>query len=232
MIHSLSHRAEQEEQMDAPDLPEQVYAQVLSGLNRINIATLAMRPTLGFLRRALRPGEPFRLLDVGYGDGGMLRSIFRWSKRRGHSCELVGIDLNTRSEAVARERHPSGAPISYRTGDYADLASERWDFIVSSLVTHHMSEAERLAFLGFMDRHARLGWFVNDLHRHALAYHGFPLLARLLGVHRIVRQDGQLSIARSFRPQEWRSMLQAAGLADTARVRRIFPFRLCVERIR
>ena len=103
MIHSLSHRAEQEEQMDAPDLPEQVYAQVLSGLNRINIATLAMRPTLGFLRRALRPGEPFRLLDVGYGDGGMLRSIFRWSKRRGHSCELVGIDLNTRSEAVARE---------------------------------------------------------------------------------------------------------------------------------
>jgi 2-polyprenyl-3-methyl-5-hydroxy-6-metoxy-1,4-benzoquinol methylase len=144
----------------------------------------------------------------------------------------VGVDLNPRSEAVARARHPSGAPISYHTGDYADLAPERWDFIVSSLVTHHMTDAERLAFLRFMERHARRGWFVNDLHRHALAYYGFPLLARLLGVHRIVRQDGQLSIARSFRPQEWQSMLEEAGLADTARVRRTFPFRLCVEQIR
>lgn len=232
MIRRLTSRAEQEEQMDAPDLPELVYAEVLSGLSRLNIATLAARPTLDFLRRALRPGEPFRLLDVGFGDGGMLRSIFRWSRRHGHPCELVGVDLNPRSEAVARARHPPSARISYRTGDYADLAQDRWDFIISSLVTHHMSDAERLDFLHFMERHAARGWFVNDLHRHALAYYGFPFLARLLGVHRIVREDGQLSIARSFRPAEWQSMLEEAGLTDNARLRRYFPFRLCVERIR
>lgn len=232
MIRSLAQRAQQEEQMDAPDLPEPVYADVLSGLSRVNIATLAARPTLDFLRRALPPGEPFRLLDVGFGDGGMLRSIFRWSKRHGHACELVGIDLNPRSAAVALARHPSGANISYRTGDYADLAEERWDFIVSSLVAHHMSDAERLDFLRFMERHATRGWFVNDLHRQAFAYYGFPLLARLLGVHRIVRQDGQLSIARSFRPAEWQAMLRAAGMTDSARLRRYFPSRLCVEQIR
>src|SRR3546814_20305428 len=78
-----------------------------------------------------------------------------------------------------------------------------WDFIISSLVAHHMSNAERLAFLDFMERHASRGWFVNDLYRHAFASHGFPLLARLLRVHPIVREDGQLSIARAFRPAEW-----------------------------
>ncbi|MBB4640767.1 methyltransferase domain-containing protein [Rhizorhapis suberifaciens] len=221
-----------EEQMDAPDLPESVYAKVLAGLGRVNAATLAARPTLNFLKRTVRKGEPFRLLDVGFGDGGMLRSIHRWSRRRGYDHELVGIDLNLRSEAVARARHPKDAPISYRTGDYADLANEHWDFIISSLVTHHMDDEQRHAFLLFMEGHAARGWFVNDLHRHAFSYYGFPLLARLLAVHRIVRQDGQLSIARSFEPGEWALILDKAGLGEVTKIRRYFPFRLCVERIR
>ena len=68
---------------------------------------------------------------------------------------------------------------------------------------------------------------------HAVAYWGFPLLARLLRVHRIVREDGRVSIARSRRPDEWRAALQAAGIApDEVRIVRRFPFRLCVERLR
>lgn len=231
MTRDLSRRAQEDEQMDDPHLPETVYADVLGGLSRVNIATLAARPTLDFLSRACR-GEPFRLLDVGFGDGGMLRSIARWSRRHGIACDLVGIDLNPRSEAVARALHPAAAPISYRTGHYAGLAGEKWDFIISSLVAHHMTDEERLAFMVFMERHAHRGWFVNDLRRHALPYWGFPLLARLLAVHRIVREDGQLSIARSFRPAEWHALLAEAELEDVAAVRRYFPFRLCVERIR
>ena len=46
-----------------------------------------------------------------------------------------------------------------------------------------------------------------------------------------VREDGTLSIARSFRPQEWPPILDEAGITD-ARVFRAFPFRLCVERCR
>ncbi len=232
MMRNLSIRAQEEEQMDAADLSPADYAKVLAGLSRVNIATLAMRPTLDFLARAGAAGTPFRLLDVGYGDGGMLRAIWRWSQRHGAPCSLVGIDLNPKSEAVAKAYHPTGATIDYRTGDYQALAAEPWDFIVSSLVTHHMDNAQRHDFLAFQEQHAQRGWFVNDLHRHAFAYHGFPLLARLLGVHRIVRQDGQLSIARSFRPPEWEAMLQEAGLSGIAQVRRIFPFRLCVERRR
>ncbi len=230
MGRDLSTRALEEEQMDAETLSPAVYAQVLAGLSRVNAFTLTARPTLRFLKHA--GDAPFRLLDVGYGDGGMLRAIWRWAQKRGIACELVGIDLNPRSEAVAQARHPAGAPIRYRTGDYAVLADEPWDFIVSSLVAHHMSDVQRIAFLHFMEATARRGWFVNDLHRHGFAYRGYPWLARLLGVHRIVREDGQLSIARSFRPAEWDAMLQEAGLEGKANVERLFPFRLCVSRLK
>jgi 2-polyprenyl-3-methyl-5-hydroxy-6-metoxy-1,4-benzoquinol methylase len=123
-------------------------------------------------------------------------------------------------------------PIDYRTGDYADLAGGGFDVVLSSFVAHHMSDPELLAFLAFMEAESARGWLVNDLHRHRFAYAGYPLLARLMGWHRIVRQDGQLSIARSFRPADWHALLARAGLADIAQVVPRFPFRLCVERIR
>ena len=51
--------------------------------------------------------------------------------------------------------------------------------------------------------------------------------------HRIVREDGQLSIARSFRPAEWATILADAGIPlEAVRIVRRFPFRLCVERVR
>jgi hypothetical protein len=54
-----------------------------------------------------------------------------------------------------------------------------------------------------------------------------------MGWHEIVRLDGTLSIARSFRPAEWRDILADAGVAPgNAKIARRFPFRLCVERIR
>jgi SAM-dependent methyltransferase len=225
-------RALAREQMDAVDLPADIYARVLADLDRVNRVTLAARPTLAFLDRTLPRPEPFRLLDVGYGDGGMLRAVARWAGRRGLACALVGIDLNPRSEDVARARTDPALPIEFRTGDYAGLAAEPWDVVISSLVTHHMSDEERQTFLRFMEDHARIGWFVNDLHRHAFAWHGYPLLARLLGVHPIVREDGRLSIARSFVPADWHAMLAQAGLSHLARVQRTFPFRLCVARHR
>ena len=52
-----------------------------------------------------------------------------------------------------------------------------------------------------------------------------------MGWHQIVRQDGQTSIARSYRPAEWEPLLQEAGVGN-ARIFQAFPFRLCVEKLR
>ncbi len=223
----LDNRATAEELMDADDLPADIYAEVVADLARVNVVTMAPRPTLAFLARLTKPGQSYRLLDVGYGDGDMLRQIARWGERRGVGFDLVGIDLNPRSEAAARAHTPPGLAIDWRTGDYANLAGEDWDFVISSLVAHHMTRLQLIAFLRFMAHEARVGWLVNDLHRHGFAYHGWPLLARLFGWHPIVRHDGRLSIARSYRPGEWPPLLDEAGVGD-ARVFRAFPFRLCV----
>ena len=230
MPADLAERLDADELMDDPALDAATYHEVLDDLARVNRITFAYRPTLSFLRRASRGRERLRVLDVGFGDGDMLRRIARWAARRGIAAELTGVDLNPRSKTTA-EAKPSPLPIRYLAGDYADLAGDGFDCVISSLVTHHMSPDQLVAFLRFMEREAAAGWFVNDLYRHRLAYAAWPLLASAMGWHRIVRLDGHTSIARSFRPAEWQALLADEGLAE-ARVRRWFPFRLCVERLR
>lgn len=224
-------RIDAAEQMDDPALPPETYAAILADLAKVNRVTLAHRPTLAFLERVLARRKRIKLLDVGFGQGDMLRAVARWAHRHGIEAELVGIDLNPNSAAVAAAATLQGMRIDWRTGDYLDLAGAGWDVVISSLVCHHMTPPQLDAFLRFMEAEARLGWFVNDLHRLRLAHMGFPLLARALGWHPIVRADGQVSIARAFHAPEWRRFLERAGIAG-ARIVRRFPFRLCVERIR
>lgn len=218
--------------MDAPDLDPAVYEQVLHDLARVNRWTFTAWPAIAFLRRALGPVKQFRLLDVGFGDGDILRTIARWARRHGIDAELVGVDINENSLRAARAATPPDLRIDYRTGDYLDQAGP-FDFIISSQVTHHMTDAQIMIFLRHMEAQARRGWLICDLHRHGFAHWGFPLLARMLRVHRIVREDGQLSIARAFRRSDWAELLPQAGIAlDEVRIVRRFAFRLCVERVR
>ena len=228
---TLARRSDATEWMDDPALDADTYAAVVADLARVNTVTLAARPTLAFLDRIAPAGGALRVLDVGFGDGDMLRRIERWAARRGAAVELTGIDLNPRSEAAACAHPPATSPIRWITGDYASLAGEPWDVVISSLVAHHMTDAELIAFVRFMESHARRGWFVNDLMRHRFAHLGYPLLARVARWHPIVRHDGTVSIARAFRPAEWKPILAQAG-GPPARVFRAFPFRLCVERRR
>jgi 2-polyprenyl-3-methyl-5-hydroxy-6-metoxy-1,4-benzoquinol methylase len=218
--------------MDAPGLDPAVYERVLHDLARLNRWTFTARPSTAFLGRGIGSASRIRLLDVGFGDGDVLRAIARWARRHGVEAELVGVDLNEKSLQGARAATPPDLAIDYRVGDYRDQVGP-WDFIISSQVAHHMTHDQLMTFLRHMEAEARRGWLVCDLHRHRVAYWGFPLLARLLRVHRITREDGRLSIARSFRRDDWEVALHEAGVAaGEARIVRRFAFRLCVERLR
>jgi 2-polyprenyl-3-methyl-5-hydroxy-6-metoxy-1,4-benzoquinol methylase len=231
-MRTLKYRSFYPEQMDAPGLDPVIYTRVLNDLSRVNSWTLGRRPTIGFLTRSIGKADHFTLLDVGFGQGDMLRAVARWAQRRGMTAELIGVDLNPKSAAVAEAATPSDLRIEYRTGDYRDLGRQ-FDFVISNLVAHHMTADQLRDFLQYMEAHASRGWIINDLHRHQLAFAVYPLLCRVMGWHQIVRQDGQLSIARSFRPVEWRSILEGAQVeAGAAKIVRRFPFRLCVERRR
>jgi 2-polyprenyl-3-methyl-5-hydroxy-6-metoxy-1,4-benzoquinol methylase len=231
-MSKLAVRSRQDEQMDAPGLDPKVYEKVLHDLARVNRWTFTAHPVLAYMKEAIGAAKAFRLMDVGFGDGDILRAIARWARKRGIEADLVGVDLNEKSVAAARSATPADLKIDYRAGDYLDQPGP-FDFVISSQVTHHMTDEQLITFLRYMEAEARMGWLICDLHRHGFAHWGFPLLARLLMVHRIVREDGQLSIARSFRPADWQAYLAKAGIPlDAVRIVRRFPFRLCVERIR
>ena len=70
--------------------------------------------------------------------------------------------------------------------------------------------------------------YVIDLHRHPVAYYFYTTVGRLLLHNRLVREDGALSILRSFRPRELHVLAERAGLTDM-KVERRFPYRLVLS---
>ena len=221
--------------MDGDGVTAADFAACLRDLAAVNTVTLARPPTLRWLAdatAAMGPGDGFTLLDVGYGEGDMLRAIHVWATARGLRPRLIGVDLNRSSEPAARAATDQAFGIDYRTGDVFDFAEdEPVDFIVSSLVTHHLSDDQVVRFLMWMEARSRRGWFVNDLARHWFAFYGFAALAWAMRWHRFVRHDGPVSVARSFVADEWERSLAVAGISG-ATVTPAFPFRLTVGRLK
>ncbi|MEN9933091.1 MAG: hypothetical protein RIS17_1664 [Pseudomonadota bacterium] len=221
----FSARADLPEIMDADSLDARSYAAVIADLARVNTVTRARPPTLAWLKRHAGSRVRFRLLDVGFGHGDMLRAIARWARRAGMPCELIGIDLNPRSAPVAAAATPPALGIVWQTGRAESIGFQP-DFIISSLVAHHMSDAELIGFIRWMDATARAGWLINDLHRHRLAWAGFRVLAALFRWHPIVAHDGAVSVRRAFTRADWDRLLAAAGVR--AEIRWHLPFRWTV----
>jgi 2-polyprenyl-3-methyl-5-hydroxy-6-metoxy-1,4-benzoquinol methylase len=231
----LSRRRDLPEVMDDPDLPPAVYVRCLTDLAAVNRWTLTHRATLAWLARATRgwaPGRPLTVLDVACGDGDLLRAIHRWATRAGLRPVLAGIDLNPGSARAAAAATPADMVIEWRTGDVFDHAPiPPPDFIVTSQFTHHLTDAQVVSFLQWLERHAGRGWFVADIQRHIIPYYGFRVLAWVMRWHRIVRLDGTASVARSFRRADWVALLARAGIAD-ATIRWALPFRHGIGRLR
>lgn len=230
----LSRRSEMPEMMDDADISVLDYAQALRDLATVNRITRTHAPVLAWLRRATRDwpeGRAVSVLDVASGQGDLLRAIHSWATRRGLMPVLSGIDLNPSAAIEAVAATPTGTVIAWETGDVFDQAPEpKPDFVVSSQFAHHLTDDQVVAFLLWLERNSRRGWFIADLHRHALPYYGFRLLCRAAGWHRIVRLDGTVSIARGFRTPEWRALLARAGL--NASISWHLLFRLCVGRLK
>ena len=64
-----------------------------------------------------------------------------------------------------------------------------------------------------MERHAALGWFINDLSRAAIPYHFIRIFAKLARLHHFVQYDAPVSVARAFVVEDWQALCAAAGLA-------------------
>ena len=234
----FSVRSATDELMDTEEVSFEEFRACLVDLATVNRLTLAYRPTIAFfeslLARGGRRDRPLRVLDVGSGYGDMLRRVAAWGDARGVALELTGVDMNPWSARAAREATPESLGIEWVTADaFAYAPEHEVDVIVSSLFTHHLSDHELVRFIAFMQAHARVGWFVNDLHRHPLPYAFFKRWSKLARFHRFVQHDGPVSIARAFSPQDWRGFLQAARVdPDQVEIRWRVPFKLTVASFR
>jgi SAM-dependent methyltransferase len=221
---TLSQRSTQPERMDTDCVDFADYSRCLRDLSRVNVVTMTHRPMLSWLAR--HATGDFSVLDIACGHGDALRKI--------RSCyptaRLTGIDLNPRATQAAREATDPTANIDLINDDaFAFKPVEKFDFIICSQFTHHLTDDQVVTFLRWLQDNARKGWFISDLHRHWFPYYGFPILARLMFWHRFVREDGQISIARAFIRTEWQTLLRRSGITDQqAFIAWYIPFRLCV----
>ena len=232
----FSQRANLVERMDDPCSYEDLHG-CLHDIARVNRLTFAYRPTISWMQTlvAAHPSSaPLRVVDIGCGHGDMLRKIHKWARRSGVPVTLTGIDLNPDAIRAAKEATPSTQSIEWIIGDALSYhAPGKIDVVVSSLLAHHLTNPQILQFLRWMEEHARLGWFINDLHRQPVPYHLFRLLSRFTNWHPFVQYDGPVSIRRSFRTEDWQSLCTAAGLPPgSISIKERRPARLCVGRIK
>jgi SAM-dependent methyltransferase len=235
MPPDFARRADLEEFPELMDQPcsREEMRECLRDLAWVNRWLMAYRPTLDWLESLnLRGRGRVRILDVGCGYGDTLRRVEQWAKTRGIAAELVGLDLNPDIAAIAVEATPMGSGIRWMSGDVFDHPiDDPVDVVISSLFTHHLADADVTRFLRWMEEHATLGWFVNDLSRAPIPYHLFAWFARVMRLHPFVQHDGPVSIARAFRQEDWHSLCSAAGLREVDyRIVGYKPARLCVSR--
>ena len=232
MFTRFDRRSLELEHLDKGDYTPGEYEGCLVELRRINRFLGDSRA----LRRALVPelsragGECFSLLDVGAGSGELLRVVGAEARARRLRAQLVGLELNARSACAIREESRDFSEISAVRGDALRLpfADDAFDYVICSLFVHHFRDDAIVAVLREAARVARLRIFVIDLHRHPLAYYLYTTVGRLFLHNRLIREDGALSILRSFRPAELGLLASRARLRNIE-VRRCFPFRLVLS---
>lgn len=232
----LGERSCAAERMDTEGVDLATFTACLQDLERINRWTGAYRITLRWLDRVQEVHRTRRLvvLDAGSGYGDMLRRIGAWGAARGVGIDLIGVDRNPHAAAAAAGATTRAAAVRYLSADVFDVPeSVRPDIVISALFAHHLDDRQLVRFLRWMEERARLGWLINDLHRHAVPYWIARSLPALLRMNRLVRHDAAVSVARAFARQDWERLLERAGLAaPPTAVEWCFPFRYAVGRIK
>ena len=63
-----------------------------------------------------------------------------------------------------------------------------------------------------MKANTQIGFFINDLQRHFLAYYSIKILSRVFSKSYLVKNDATLSVLRGFNKMELKHLLEQAGI--------------------
>jgi len=116
--------------------------------------------------------------------------------------KLSGGDINPHCIEFARSRKENEG-IKFISSDYRLIEPiPKPDIIFNSLFCHHFTDNEMMEILAWMKQHSTAGFFINDLHRHPLAYYSIKWLTGLFSKSYLVKNDAPLSVLRGFKRGE------------------------------
>jgi 2-polyprenyl-3-methyl-5-hydroxy-6-metoxy-1,4-benzoquinol methylase len=210
----MQKRSYQKELLDRTDIPFEDIKLNMQELDLINRRLGGHRINLTAIRKLLKGKDdgPVKILEIGCGDGNNLRQIRDWAAKQKMKVELTGIDINPECIQYAQALKENYG-INFICADYKEVQpAERPGIIFSSLFCHHFTDEEVIDILKWKNENSTLGFFINDLHRHPLAWLSIKHLTKVFSKSYLVKNDAPLSVARSFRKKEWEELLTAAGI--------------------
>jgi ubiquinone/menaquinone biosynthesis C-methylase UbiE len=232
MFDRFRQRSYELENIDKGTYTPEEYEGCLVELQRVNEWLGDARALRASLLKEIesRDLRSFSILDVGAGSGELLRVTARWARETAREASLIGLELNERSARAIMDESGEFSEISsvQATGTVLPFPDRSIDYVISSLTLHHFDDEGAVDMLREMGRIARRGIFVIDLHRNPMAYFFYTTLGHLILHNRLLREDGALSILKSFTPQELQQLGQQAGLGKVT-VEKHFPSRLVLS---
>ncbi|GAB5473675.1 MAG: hypothetical protein Mars2KO_17740 [Maribacter sp.] len=201
-LKDLSERSTEPELMD--DFQEGVdrLRVVFADINRVNRVLGGNKITTAAVAKLMEahPKKEYTVVDMGCGDGTMLREIAKLCDKKKIRVRLIGIDLNHEALQLAEEASVHYPQIEYRHEDILKLETERFhcDILINTLCMHHFTEAQLPIFLNKFVELGKIGIVINDLHRSRLAYYLFQLFSSIFIKTKVAKIDGLISISKGF----------------------------------
>lgn len=207
VLVNTQYRTNNPEIMDDFELEGDALKKALDKIAQINQLLGGNQLTLKGVKKLLRKvsnSDPITIMDVGCGNGDMLRKLADFGFQNNLNLELIGVDANnfTINYAV-------GLSVNYPNITYEceDILSESFselncDIVLCTLTLHHFENDKIVKLLKLFNENSRLGFVVNDLHRNSVAYRLFQVLCFVFRMNKMSREDGLTSILRGFKKKE------------------------------
>ncbi|WP_271855963.1 methyltransferase domain-containing protein [Patiriisocius marinus] len=203
---SDTYRSTQEEIMDDFALQGKELELLLNDLKRVNKLLGGNAITINGLKKILthKQSGQITIVDVGCGDGELLRQCAKFTRKKGWDCLFIGIDANEHILKTAEERSTSFPEISYKIMNVLSpkIKEISADVFLCTLFLHHFKNEQISQVLNNFMKQAKIGVVVNDLERSKIAFTLFKLFSAIFIKTRIAKHDGLVSVARGFKKNE------------------------------
>ena len=206
MFIDTTNRSTKIEIMDDLDMSGKTLINSLDQLANINKWLGGNKTTIDSLKTILKTNPKDKMIsivDLGCGNGDMLRKVAHFGRKNGYKFDLLGIDANQATIDYAIQLSANFPEITYKKEDVLskEFATHTYDIAMCTLFLHHFEDPIALNFIQTLLKNAKIGVVINDLHRHWLAYYLFKLLTSVFG-NEMTREDGLTSILKAFKRKD------------------------------